>query len=57
MAHDMGGKESGLPDLTGVSGLLIKSGGSTNPTPGSPLTPTHQAKSLAESNGTWSRMM
>ena len=31
MAHDMGGKESGMPDLTGVSGLLIKSGGSSNP--------------------------
>jgi hypothetical protein len=33
MAHDMGGKESGMPDLTGVSGLLIKSGGSSNPFP------------------------
>jgi hypothetical protein len=31
MAHDMVGKESGMPDLTGVSGLLIRSGGSANP--------------------------
>ena len=50
MAHDMGGKESGIPDLTGVSGLLIRSGGSSNPFPGSPLTPTHQPKNLSESN-------
>jgi len=41
MVHDMGGKESGIPDLSGVSGLLIRSGGSSNPFPGSPLTPTH----------------
>lgn len=31
MAHDMGGKESGIPELTGVSGLLIRSGGFSNP--------------------------
>jgi hypothetical protein len=31
MAHDMVGKNSGITDLTGVSGLLIRSGGSSNP--------------------------
>jgi hypothetical protein len=31
VAHDTGGKESGMPDMTGVSGLLFKSGGSSNP--------------------------
>ena len=31
MARGMGGKESGNPDLVGMSGSLIRSGGSANP--------------------------
>ena len=57
MAHGMGSKESGLPDLVGASGLLIRPVVFPTPTLGWPFTPTPQAKNLSISKGTWSRMM